>query len=74
MCPGTTINAEHAIKAFAMLRPVIEGTTTEKGIHEYLILLSLCQTCRFKNINFLDFLRSGMKDIDRFATRSGTPR
>jgi predicted RecB family nuclease len=72
--PWNNNNAEHAIKAFAMLRPVIEGTTTEKGIHEYLILLSLCQTCRFKNINFLDFLRSGMKDIDRFATRSGTPR
>jgi predicted RecB family nuclease len=71
--PWNNNNAEHAIKAFAMLRHVIEGTTTEKGIHEYLVLLSVYETCKFKNVNFLDFLRSGMKDIDRFATRRGTP-
>jgi Transposase IS66 family len=34
--PWNNNNAEHAIKAFAMLRNVIEGTTTEKGIQEYL--------------------------------------
>ena len=71
--PWNNNNAEHAIKAFAMLRHVIEGVTTEKGIHEYLVLLSVCETCKFKNVNFLDFLRSGMKDIDGFATRRGTP-
>ena len=66
--PWNNNNAEHAIKAFAMLRPVIEGTTTEKGIHEYLVLLSICQTCRLKDVNFLDFLRSGMKNIGKFVT------
>jgi predicted RecB family nuclease len=71
--PWNNNNAEHAIKAFAMLRPVIEGTTTEKGIHEYLVLLSVFETCKFKNVNFLDFLRSGMKDIDKFASRRRTP-
>jgi predicted RecB family nuclease len=65
--PWNNNNAEHAIKAFAMLRHVIEGTTTEKGIHEYLVLLSVFETCKFKNVNFLDFLRSGSKNIDSFA-------
>jgi hypothetical protein len=71
--PWNNNNAEHAIKAFAMLRHVIEGVTTEKGIRGYLVLLSVCETCKFKNVNFLDFRRSGMKDIDGFATRRGTP-
>ncbi|MCG6533349.1 MAG: TM0106 family RecB-like putative nuclease [Syntrophales bacterium LBB04] len=61
-------NAEHAIKAFALMRRNFSGVTTEKGIREYLVLLSICETCRFKGINFLDFLRSGEKDIDLFAT------
>jgi hypothetical protein len=71
--PWNNNNAEHAIKAFAQLRHMIEGTTTEKGIHEYLVLLSICETCKFKNVNFLDFLRSGIKDIDKFVTRRRTP-
>jgi predicted RecB family nuclease len=71
--PWNNNNAEHAIKAFAQLRHMIEGTTTEKGIHEYLVLLSICETCKFKNVNFLDFLRSGIKDIDKFVTSRRTP-
>jgi hypothetical protein len=66
--PWNNNNAEHAIKAFALLRRNFKGVTTEKGIREYLILLSICETCRFKGINFLDFLRSGEKDIDLFST------
>jgi hypothetical protein len=58
---------QHAIKAFATLRRVIEGTTTEKGLGDFLVLLSLCETCKYKNIDFLDFLRSGSRDIDDFA-------
>jgi len=63
-------NAEHAIKAFAKLRKVIGGTSNERGIREYLILLSICQTCKYKGVNFLDFLRSGIKDIDEFVKQS----
>ena len=65
--PWNNNNAEHAIKAFALLRPVIEGKTTEKGIREFLVLLSICETCRYKNLDFLKFLRSGSKNIDDFA-------
>ncbi len=65
--PWNNNNAEHAIKAFALLRRDFSGVSTEKGIQEYLILLSICETCRFKGVSFLDFLRSGQKDIDAFA-------
>jgi len=66
--PWNNNNAEHAVKAFASLRRVIEGPTTEKGLRDFLVLLSLCETCRFKNVDFLDFLRSGAGDIDSFVT------
>ena len=65
--PWNNNNAEHAIKAFALLRRDFSGVSTEKGIQEYLILLSICETCRFRGVSFLDFLRSGEKDIDGFA-------
>lgn len=68
--PWNNNNAEHAIKAFARLRRVIGGTSTEKGIREYLTLLSICETCKYKGANFLDFLRSGEKDIDEFIEKS----
>jgi predicted RecB family nuclease len=62
-------NAEHAIKAFARLRRAIEGLSTPKGIEEYLILLSVCQTCKYSGLDFLAFLRSGETDIGAFAAR-----
>lgn len=67
--PWNNNNAEHAIKAFALLRRDFSGVTTEKGIRDYLILLSICETCKCKGVSFLDFLRSGEKDIDAFVDR-----
>ena len=73
--PWNNNNAEHAIKAFARLRDFIESGVTEKGIREYLILLSVCQTCKYMGVDFLDFLRSGEKDIHAFAeSRRGRGR
>jgi hypothetical protein len=65
--PWNNNNAEHAVKAFATLRRVIGGSTSEDGLREYLIVLSLCETCKYKGIDFLDFLRSGSKDLDDFS-------
>ena len=65
--PWNNNNAEHAIKAFALLRRDFSGVVTEKGIRDYLILLSICETCKSKGVSFLDFLRSGERDIDAFA-------
>jgi predicted RecB family nuclease len=67
--PWNNNNAEHAIKAFARLRDVIGGASTEKGIEEYLTLLSIFQTCQYAGLDFLDFLRSGEKDVQAFAER-----
>ena len=73
--PWNNNNAEHAIKAFARLRDVIAGSSTEKGIEEYLTLLSICQTCEYTGLDFLDFLRSGEKDVHAFAkNRRGRKR
>lgn len=69
--PWNNNNAEHAIKAFARLRDVIGGTSTNKGIHEYLVFLSISETCKYKGISFLNFLRSGEKDIDIFIKLGG---
>jgi len=65
--PWNNNNAEHAIKAFARLRDVIQGSCTAAAIQEYLVLLSVCQTCKYMGVDFLDFLRSGEKDIHAFA-------
>jgi hypothetical protein len=65
--PWNNNNAEHAIKAFARLRRFIVGLSSPKGIEDYLILLSVCQTCKYSGVGFLDFLRSGEKDIHAFA-------
>ena len=68
-------NAEHAVKAFVFLRKAIGGSSTKKGIAEYLILLSIYETCRRNDVVFLDFLRSGEKDIHAFAeSRHGRRR
>ena len=66
--PWNNNNAEHAIKAFALLRNVIGPNSTPKGIREYLVLLSVSETCRCKGIDFLSFLRSGELDVDTFGT------
>jgi hypothetical protein len=55
--PWNNNNAEHAVKAFVTLRRVIDGVTSEEGLRDYLVLLSLCETCKYKSIDFLDFLR-----------------
>jgi hypothetical protein len=66
--PWNNNNAENAIRAFAELRRVIGGTCTEKGLREYLVLLSICETCKRRGINFLDFMLSGGTNIEESAT------
>jgi Transposase IS66 family len=54
--PWNNNAAEHAIKAFATLRRVFGGSSTERGIQDYLVLLSVCETCRYRGINFWEWL------------------
>src|SRR5204862_6775326 len=69
--PWNNNNAENAIKLFASRRRILGATSTEKGLRDYLVFLSIYQTCRRKNLSFLRFLRSGYLDIDTFATATG---
>jgi predicted RecB family nuclease len=69
--PWNNNSAEHAIKAFARLREVISGTSTKKGVEEYLTLLSVSETCKNRGIDFLDFLRSGEQNIAMFELAHG---
>lgn len=55
--PWNNNNAEAAVKAFAQHRRSVNGVVTEPRLREYLKMLSLAQTCRYRNIPFLDFLR-----------------
>ncbi len=67
--PWNNNNAEHAIRAFARLRRTIGGTSTTKGLREYLVLLSISETCKCKGVSFLDFLLSQEADVDAFISR-----
>jgi len=70
--PWNNNNAEHAIKSVALLRRNLGGLSTERAICDYLILLSICETCRFKGLSFLNFLRSGEKDLDIYEQQGST--
>jgi predicted RecB family nuclease len=60
-------HAENAIKQFAYYRERRTGVMREAGLQDYLVLLSLYQTCRYKALEFLPFLLSGERDIEVFA-------
>jgi Transposase IS66 family/RNase_H superfamily len=64
--PWNNNNAEHAVKAFAHYRKGADALITEAGLKQYLVLLSLYQTCKYKGVSFLKFLRSRESDIDTF--------
>jgi predicted RecB family nuclease len=67
--PWNNNNAENAIKRFAYYREDTVGIMKEAGLKDYLLLLSLCHTCRYRGISFLKFLLSRERDIDAFGTR-----
>jgi hypothetical protein len=67
--PWNNNNAENAIKRFAYYREDTVGIMKEEGLTDYLVMLSLCHTCRFRGISFLKFLRSREREIDSSGTR-----
>jgi hypothetical protein len=69
--PWNNNNAENAIKGFASRRRIFGATSSEKGLRNYLVFLSIYQTCRHKSLSFLRFLRSGGHDLDAFAEAGG---
>jgi hypothetical protein len=65
--PWHNNNAEHAIKAFSKLRDITRGSFTERSVKNEMILLSICQTCKYSDLDFFEFLRRGEIDIYAFA-------
>ena len=65
--PWNNNNAETAIKAFAVYRKQTDGLPTQKGIEEYLTLFSIYQTCKYRGINFLEFLKLGETSISTYS-------
>lgn len=55
--PWNNNNAEFAIKGFALHRRSVNGQVSEGGLTEYLSMLTAAQTCRYRDISFLNFLR-----------------
>ena len=69
--PWNNNNAEHAIHCFARYRVFADGCFTEASIQDYLVLLSLYQSCEYQGINFLQYLRNECVD-GRVAFGTGT--
>jgi hypothetical protein len=61
--------AENAIKRISDYREDVGRSVKEAGLTEHLVLLSIYQTCRVRDISFLEFLLSRERDMDAFATR-----
>jgi predicted RecB family nuclease len=61
--PWNNNNAEHAVRAFTRLRNMMTSSTA-KGTKDYAVLLSIQQTLKYRNLNFLEFLRSGSRTIE----------
>ena len=61
--PWNNNNAENAIKPFAKYRRLIRGRITEPGLRDYLVLLSIAHTCKYRGVSFLEFLLSGDQQI-----------
>lgn len=59
--------AENAIKRIAYYREDVGRSIKETGLTEHLVLLSLYQTCRVRDISFLRFLLSRQRDMDAFS-------
>jgi len=72
--PWNNNNAEHAVKHFAYYREVADYQISESGLNPYLILLSLYVTCKYKEVDFLKFLISQEKDIDKFCENPNKER
>jgi hypothetical protein len=67
--PWNNNNAENAVKQFASRRKLVATPFTEAGIRDYLVLLSIYQTLRYRHASFWRFLLSGETDIEAFTAK-----
>jgi Transposase IS66 family len=67
--PWNNNPGEHAVKAFARYREVCDGLMSEEGLSDFLVLLSVRQTCKYRGVSFLKFLLSGEDDVEVYCQR-----
>jgi predicted RecB family nuclease len=67
--PWNNNNGENAIKRFAALRKTLGTAFSEDGIKDYVVLLSISQTLRYRHLSFWRFLLSGETDIEAFSAK-----
>lgn len=67
--PWNNNNAEHAFKHFARHRRNIDGSFTKNGINRYLIFLSIYETCKYKDVNFLEYLLSKKDQFENYVAK-----
>jgi predicted RecB family nuclease len=67
--PWNNNNAENAIKRFAYYREGTVGVLTEAGLNDYLTLLSVYQSCRYKGVSFMKFLLSREPNLENFCAK-----
>jgi predicted RecB family nuclease len=67
--PWNNNPSEHAVKAFARYREVCDGLMSKDGLSDFLVLLSVCHTCKYRGVNFLKFLLSGEDDVEVYCQR-----
>jgi hypothetical protein len=65
--PWNNNAAEHAVKAFASYRLSTDGKMGEDGLSDYLVLLSVQQTCKYRGVSFLRFLLSQEEDVEAYS-------
>lgn len=58
--------AENAIKRISAYRENVGRTIKQTGLTEHLVLLSLYQSCRVRDVSFLKFLLSRERNLDAF--------
>src|SRR5207247_6932007 len=66
--PWNNNNAEHAVKCFARYRRFADGRFTESSLQDYLVVLSIYQTCEYRGVSFLRFLLSEKDRTGRFGS------
>ena len=69
--PWNNTNAEHAIKRFAKFRAHSDGRFSERSLKEYLVLVSVFETCEFNNVNVLKFLLSKETTLEGLFRMAG---
>ena len=66
--PWNNAHAEHAVRRFANYRRKTDGFHTAEGLESHLTLLSLFQTCEYRDLEFLEVMLSKETSLSNIHT------